>query len=364
MTKFEVALELLKEINELGYEAYIVGGFVRDYILSNKNIDDMEYHDIDIVTNIPLSHFKEKANLSKNKSIFNVIIVEKEGYEFEVSSFREKTIYGDVSKRDYTINSLFMNANKEVEGWGRAWFDLKEDKILRIPFNDETIVKEDAIRIMRGMRFASKYHLTIDSKTFDILKNNVNLLNIVDSNRLYDEYMRGMSLPNWRDYVNHLITLKVPFLPSHDMVNNNVSILDVRNRFLYCHFTQDIEILQRYFSLPNELIDYYHFCKTCQELVSEYELWKILNKKNLWNIAQELFEAMNDKETLNKCLVVTERGNKGIQKYISGKDVRRITGLGTDKRIGRIIDTVNREIFYGYDGDVESLVQELYSRMN
>ena len=123
-------------------------------------------------------------------------------------------------------------------------------------------------------------------------------------------------------------------------------------------------LIKRYFSLPNELIDYCNFCKLCENIISEYELWKVIHKKKMWNTAQELFEAMNDKRTLHKCLSVIEKGNKGLNKYISGKDVQRVTGLKTDKRIEKIINVVNQKIFYGDDKNIEFLINEVYSNIN
>ena len=77
------AIRLIKEIESFGFEAYIVGGFVRDHYFSVPSSD------IDIVTNIPLDVLSIYAvgDLSKNKNGFDVIIVSYEGHKFEVASF-------------------------------------------------------------------------------------------------------------------------------------------------------------------------------------------------------------------------------------------------------------------------------------
>ena len=83
------AKEILKEINSLGYEAYIVGGAVRDYVMQKP------LHDIDIATNTPLdvlkAHFHFVQDISKNMNV-GVYLIEKNGFKYEIDHFRSHAV--------------------------------------------------------------------------------------------------------------------------------------------------------------------------------------------------------------------------------------------------------------------------------
>jgi len=169
------ALEFLKIVEDNGYEAYIVGGYVRDYILGIKSSD------IDICTN---------AKPADIKNIFEDAIVQAEQYgsvtviykkvRFEVTTYRSEIKYvgnrkpieivyindlmEDIYRRDFTINSLCMNQLGEIIDPLDGRKDI-ENKVVRTIGNANLKMKEDSLRILRAIRFATSLNFKIDVET-------------------------------------------------------------------------------------------------------------------------------------------------------------------------------------------------------
>lgn len=163
------ALELLDVINKEGYEAFIVGGAVRDYYLNIKSSD------IDIATNMKPKKLKDIFSNAKicNKYFSAKIIYN--NYKYDITSFRrdlypfgklcviyQKKLKNDVLRRDFTINSLYMDKNKNIIDLLNAKKDLN-NKIIRTIGNPKKRLKEDPIRILRAIRYAGKLNFKISS---------------------------------------------------------------------------------------------------------------------------------------------------------------------------------------------------------
>ena len=121
----EVALKLLKELTSHSYQAYIVGGFVRDYLLGRESTD------IDITTNATPKEVLEIFNDScLPNDDYGSVVVNMRGIRFDITTFRKEIdyidnrrpgeikyiddLYQDLLRRDFTINALCMNESGEV----------------------------------------------------------------------------------------------------------------------------------------------------------------------------------------------------------------------------------------------------------
>ena len=118
------SLELLKKIEEHGYEAYIVGGYVRDYCMNNESSD------VDICTNAKpkdLIKIFDDADLPKEK--YGSVTLKHKNVRYEITTFRKELKYEnrkpveieytdelleDLIRRDFTINSLCMDSNGNI----------------------------------------------------------------------------------------------------------------------------------------------------------------------------------------------------------------------------------------------------------
>ncbi|MFW6046455.1 MAG: CCA tRNA nucleotidyltransferase [Candidatus Woesearchaeota archaeon] len=181
--ELKIALEIMKKIDDLGYESLIVGGFVRDILLG------IESSDIDIATNMPPEEIENHFNtfdIGKNKQ-FGVNVITYKGHQFEIAQYR-KDIYNslegrkgaeevelvsdfkeDAARRDFTINSLGINYKGEIIDHHGGTNDLKMKKISAV--GDPNLrFKEDALRMMRGVRTASKLGFDIEDETKETIK--------------------------------------------------------------------------------------------------------------------------------------------------------------------------------------------------
>jgi tRNA nucleotidyltransferase (CCA-adding enzyme) len=165
-------LELLE--NE-GYYAYLVGGSVRDILLGRMP------HDFDIATNAPLKVLQSLYTEYKIVgATFGVVLIKVDGLEMQVAKFRTDGEYNDyrhpnsvnftndimedLQRRDFTINAIAMDGKGHLSYVDDALEDLN-NSIIRAVGNPEDRFKEDALRILRGIRFSCQLGFSIEKNT-------------------------------------------------------------------------------------------------------------------------------------------------------------------------------------------------------
>jgi len=196
-----IAIKLLEEIENLGYNAYIVGGAVRDVLLNRK------VSDVDITTNCPIGILENNFvtyDIGRSKD-FGICVIIYEHIGFEVAQFRSDGIYldgrhpdhiktsvsleEDIRRRDFTINALAMDKNGCIIDKIGGRKDL-EAKVLRTVGNPFKRFREDYLRMLRAVRFAA-LGFKIDRKTrIAIRKCRSNISNIVPE-RIREEFYKA-----------------------------------------------------------------------------------------------------------------------------------------------------------------------------
>ncbi len=184
-----------------GYEAYVVGGCVRDSLL-NKEPNDWDICTdclpesiIDIFNNLG---FKTVPTGIKHGTITLVI----NNNNYEITTYRteglyednrrpsnvvfEKNVIDDLSRRDFTINSMAYNYNNGLIDPFNGKTDLKK-RIIRAVGNPNVRFREDALRIIRGVRFASQLEFKIEEETITGIKENRQLLKNISKERIREE---------------------------------------------------------------------------------------------------------------------------------------------------------------------------------
>jgi poly(A) polymerase len=175
--KYDQAVSVVRKLRESGYEAYFVGGWVRDHLLGIEN------EDIDIATNCPVEVVpKLFPECSLVGMAFGIAIVKVGGeYKFEVATFRLEADYKDgrrpetvihpttaekdAQRRDFTINALFYDPLKdEIIDFVGGQEDLK-NKIVRAVGNPQERFEEDKLRMLRAVRYATKLDFIIEENT-------------------------------------------------------------------------------------------------------------------------------------------------------------------------------------------------------
>ncbi len=199
--------QALAILNEAGFEAYVVGGAVRDMIL------DREPEDYDIVTNArpdEIQLLAEKNGIASKGEVgkdFGVVLLVVEKHTIEVASYRNE-IYGadshrpaevwycdklseDLGRRDFTINAMAMSSDGELIDIYNGQEDLR-NKVLRTVGNPEKRFDEDALRMFRACRFVAQLGFAPDDSIKRAIKRNL-------------ERVRGLSLERVRMELDKLL---------------------------------------------------------------------------------------------------------------------------------------------------------------
>ncbi|ETD73050.1 poly(A) polymerase [Pelistega indica] len=203
------AIKVCEVLQEKGYEAYIVGGAVRDLILG------YEPKDFDVATNATPEEVKKafrRARIIGRR--FRLVHVVFGNEIIETSTFRapgEQTrdehgrilndnIFGNLQtdslRRDFTLNALYYNPIKqEVIDYHNGVGDIRK-KIIRIIGDPETRYREDPVRMLRAIRFAAKLDATIEKNTQASIKPLASLISNVPDSRLFDETLKLLTCGN------------------------------------------------------------------------------------------------------------------------------------------------------------------------
>ena len=195
-----IAKSIVVKLINNGFEAYFAGGFVRDMLL---DFPAGASPDIDIATS---AHPKDIINLFDNtKEVgisFGVVLVIKHGLAFDVATFRsdgqyidgrrpEEVMFAtakeDAFRRDFTINGMFYNPiSKTVIDFVGGREDLQKG-IIRTIGEPMDRFSEDYLRILRAVRFSSRFGFKIEENTFSAMKNLAQNINKVSAERICKE---------------------------------------------------------------------------------------------------------------------------------------------------------------------------------
>lgn len=176
------AITSLEILNSHGYEAYIVGGAVRDYFLNCTN------NDYDIVTNANLDEIMNIFSGYKNKLYANnqcVGVKLNEKY-IEISTFKGNNLIDDLYNRDFSINSIAYNPKVGFVDPYNGIDDIK-NKILRTVNIEEKVFKADPLRLLRAIRFEIIYNLNPTKELCEAIIKYAELLKLVHPMRIPHE---------------------------------------------------------------------------------------------------------------------------------------------------------------------------------
>jgi len=195
------ANRLLEAIENLGGQALIVGGAVRDISMG------VVPHDIDIATNLPIDTIAKNFrshDVGRSKD-FGIVVVEWEDFTFEVAQFRSDGVYSDgrspesvtaaldfktdASRRDFTINAMAMDSRGNILDYFGGREDISK-KVIKTVGDPNKRFQEDKLRMLRAARFAAKLDFSIDPATRDAMLLNCEGIKQVSGERIRDELMK------------------------------------------------------------------------------------------------------------------------------------------------------------------------------
>jgi len=343
-----------------GYDIFIVGGAIRDYLLNQKP------HDYDLVTNAQPNKIKELLNnykLDLQGQHFAVIRVYTENFQegIEIASYRKDisngrdnkktnkpkveyghhiTIKDDVLRRDLTCNALYYNIRtKKIVDLVGGINDIKNN-IIRSVGNPINRFKEDRLRILRTFRFASKTNSLIDKKTSDAIKYDNRLNGIsneedISQERIMKEFydMLNWSISNnnmssWLNYLNLLKKFKmfVRMFPNIHISTkfyktfNDIIILS--NLFINNIITDDFHNKLFNFKLSNRVINGIIYLIKIKKLLNKeniHDLYDHNSKNNIYNLFLKKIDIHLNNETIGEFLYIHKINYKYINMFLKYK---------------------------------------------
>ena len=239
-------LELIRKLQQYDFQAYMVGGCIRDLLLN------IQPKDFDIATN---AHPDQVTAIFKNSRIigrrFKIVHVRIDRQIIEVSTFRKKpsevnklrngvvqdnafgTIEEDAQRRDFTMNAIFYDPiNNHLFDPFNGKKDI-ENRNINFIGNPEQRINEDPVRLLRAIRFHAKLEFNL-GLTLGNIKKFIPLLDNIPFSRIFDEMMKFFltghakkSIFVLKEY--QLLDLFFPFLSNHSLDKNSLLIHGMNN---------------------------------------------------------------------------------------------------------------------------------------
>ena len=233
------ALQIVADLQEAGYDGYLVGGCVRDLLLKRRP------KDFDIVTDASPENIRRLFRRSRIIGRrFRLVHVRAGRHLYEVSTYRarpqtagsrwtawwgrlkrsrpvhDENLFGsleeDAWRRDFTINALYYDPERECVLDMVGGLQDIERRRLRVIGDTAERFREDPMRILRVVRFAAKLELEIDRSLGNAIRRHRHLLNQVPAARRYDEFLKlfqhGHARASW-DLLEHYQLLPGLFEP-------------------------------------------------------------------------------------------------------------------------------------------------------
>lgn len=273
--KFKGAIDILKIFNRNGYEAYFVGGCVRDYLLGE------EFSDIDITTNALPEEVKKIFRKSIDTGIQHgtvTILVNGEGYE--VTTFRTEDEYTnhrapekvefvsslreDLDRRDFTINAMALDSNGKLFDYHNGEKDLSSGVIRTVNDPNERFY-EDALRMLRAFRFSSKLGFEIEYDTLEAIKKNAELIKFVSIERIVNEFKKLLSgkgnLRSLELLLDSKLNTYIPFLEEIEIIQD----------FSKCSFCQSLYILSKINDISFDILKELKLSNKEVKLIKEFD---------------------------------------------------------------------------------------------
>jgi putative nucleotidyltransferase with HDIG domain len=208
-------LELIgAEANKNKFEIYVIGGYVRDFILGKQStdIDIMVLGDATEFANLAAKKFNTELNAVYKNFGTALLMITDNGteYKIEFASARKESynrdsrkpevipanLEEDISRRDFTINTLAVSLNEKNYGQLIDLYNGVEDirnRIIKTPLDPQKTFDDDPLRIMRAIRFASRLNFKIEENTYNaiiLMKDRLKETEVVSTERVTDEFLQ------------------------------------------------------------------------------------------------------------------------------------------------------------------------------
>ncbi|MGQ5709038.1 CCA tRNA nucleotidyltransferase [Lactobacillus sp. PSON] len=389
---FTKAMPVLEKLESAGFEAYFVGGSVRDLLL------DRHIHDVDIATSAYPEEVKELFEKTIDTGIkHGTVTVLYSGESYEITTFRTESGYQDyrrpdhvtfvqnleedLKRRDFTINALAMSTSGEIVDLFNGLDDLQK-RVIRAVGNPETRFHEDALRMMRAVRFMSQLEFSLEEKTQQAVSDNHELLQKISVERIRDEFVKMGLGPHSRQAFQIFLDTKL----SED-VPDFAGQSDLLSIFPSLKFSPTLEtslwaIIIILLKLPNEKIgkfmrdwknsnattDSVERIVECFDLLAErtpsdYELFKIGQEilLNTIDVAHILGQPVDSKALVDRYTSLPIK--KASELVIDGRFLIQ-QGVRPGPKLGMMLDKIKEKVVSNELENSESAIKKFIQEQN
>lgn len=367
--EFRQAQPVLEKIKQAGYEAYFVGGSVRDALLKRP------IHDVDIATSAYPEEVKQMFPYTIDVGIEHgtvlVLAGKSESEHYEVTTFRTESKYTDyrrpdhvdfvrdlsedLKRRDFTVNALAMTTEGELIDQFDGLADLDNQKLRAVGQASDRF-NEDALRIMRAMRFAASLNFEIEPETFAAMRACAPLLEKISVERSFIEMDKLLMAPYWKKGLKALTESGAwHYLPDLEQ-----SALEKMSRFegefssseqawtaLFVNYERpNVNKILRKWKASNA------FIKQVSDLVAAYQL-KNWDLESLYQYGLEnaqLVDELKTKAGEKIDLSLAEKLDQSLQIHdkselaASGQDLMESLGLKPGPVLGKLLKGIETKI--------------------
>ncbi len=216
---------IIETLNSKGYNAYAVGGCIRDSLM-NKCPSDWDI----CTSSLPQETLDTlgKNNIIENGLKHGTVTVHIDNENYEITTFRTDGIYldnrhpenvifvrdlkEDLSRRDFTVNALAYNDSDGLIDLFKGTDDIK-NRCIRCVGDPDRRFNEDALRILRALRFSSQLGFTIEDETSYSIHKNAMLLKNISAERIMSEFVKILTGANVEDVLMNYYDVVSVFIP-------------------------------------------------------------------------------------------------------------------------------------------------------
>jgi tRNA nucleotidyltransferase (CCA-adding enzyme) len=366
MSNYEAtAKSILHTLNAHGYDAYFVGGYVRDMLLNRTT------KDIDITTSArPEEVMAIFDNVKETGKRFGTVTVLKHEMAFEVTTFRAEGTYSDhrrpdtilfsdeleqdVKRRDFTINALCMDLEGNVIDLVDGKTDLK-NHCLRMIGDPTSRLKEDVLRALRAIRFVSSHDFEIEAATLEALKEAAPLIQTLPIERIMQELNLIFKGPFKMNAFKHLLNTTIA---------KYLYGLEKGLKFLVEKKRQDLSPIEVY--MVCFIVDYFddvwRFSNQQKRLIDKVMQLHLITREDTFNTMMVFSHGIKLCSLVNKINVILGYDDQTkrlahiddampikdvCDLAFKGQDIMQLTALKSHRLIGLVIDDLLEQVLYG-----------------
>lgn len=372
--EFLKAEPVIKSIEEAGFEAYFVGGSVRDTILG------LPIHDVDIATSAYPEEIKEIFNKTVDTGIqHGTVMVLDHGEGYEITTFRTESTYQDfrrpdhvefvrsleedLKRRDFTINALAMTHEGRIIDLFDGLQDL-ENHIIRAVGEADERFNEDALRMMRAIRFASQLDFSIEEKTTIALKKHASLLKKIAIERIHIEFVKLLLGKNPKTGLQHFMTADLArYCPEFDNYMSELTDMATLDSIKLSSEAAAWSLVIHVLKVSESDINHFLVAwKSSNELISNVQaviralnsiLDKTIDRELMYETGLELLLTANEIATIfnrNIPIEILESDYEQLpikskkEMLVNGGQLIKEVGIQPGEKLGRILATLEHQV--------------------